>query len=110
MAESTQEIKKEERKPHPVFGKWIEVIVHPVNAVDKNTDIFVSVNGFGRQFKPNTAVELPVKIVKFLKESGNVEHYFDEEEVAALSGKRGVHKSRLVKKFHIERVMADEEE
>jgi len=108
MAETNVE-KKEERKPHPHFGKWIKVKVHPVNGVNQKTDIFVSVNGFGRQFKPNTEVELPVKIVKFLKESGDIRHFFDENAVAELSGKKGVHTSELVPKYHIERVMDDEE-
>ena len=109
MTEETKEETPVEKKPHPVFGKWIKVKVHPVNGLNQKTDIFVSVNGFGRQFKPNTEVELPVKIVKFLKESGDIQHYFDQDLVAELSGKKGMHTSRLVPKYHIERVMEDEE-
>ena len=94
----------EQKKDHPVFGKWKKVIVHPVNAMNKNQDIFVSVNSFGRQFKPGKEVSLPQGIIDFLKSSGDVEHYFDKEAVSELSGKRGLHTSRIVKQYMVETV------
>ena len=99
-----QKKQDEKRKDHPLFGAWKKVIVHPVNSMNKNQDIFVSVNSFGRQFKPGKEVTLPQGIIDFLKLSGDVEHYYDKEAVSELSGKRGVHTSRIVKQYMVETV------
>lgn len=95
------------RTPHKVYGDWIEVIVHPSASQDKNTDIWVGVNDFGAQFKPRENVWLPKGIVKLLKDpnfAGTVEHYFDAEAISEISGKRGVHKSRMLPKYVVELV------
>ena len=102
---------KTTRKPHPIYGEWINVKVHPAASQDKNTDIWVSVNTFGRQFKPREVVSLPKGIVKLLKDpafAGTPENYFDSEAIAEMSGKRGVHKTRMIAKYIVELVTDDE--
>lgn len=97
-------IETPKRKAHPIYGEWVKVKVFPTNGADKNLDIFISVNTFGRQFAPGTEVELPVKIVKILKEAYDLEHYFDANKVSEQSGKKGVHTTREAKKYMVETV------
>lgn len=85
MAEQTpQETNKQETtKPvvrkHKKYGEYRKVIVTPKEVNKLNTEIYVGLNDFSAQFKPDIEVELPVDIIKFLKGATYEQHIFDEK-------------------------------
>ena len=86
---------------HKTLGKYIKVKVHPTAAAQKNTSIFVSINLYTAEFQPNETVSLPKQVIKFLKSSGIVEHYYDPTAMTD-NGNIGAHLSRIIPKYIIE--------
>lgn len=85
MAEQTPQetIKPEAAKPvvrkHKKYGEYKKVIVTPKEVNKLNTEIYVGLNDFSAQFKPDIEVELPVDIIKFLKGATYEQHIYDEK-------------------------------
>lgn len=94
---------------HPTLGKYIKVRVHPTGASNQKTSIFVSINLYTVEFQPSEMVSLPLGVVKFLKEAGEIEHYFDKNAMTE-NGNIGAHSSRTVKSYIVEIVNEELEE
>jgi len=92
---------------HPILGKYYDVIVHPTGATNANTSIFVSIGLYTAEFQPREKVSLPAKVIKFLKQPGRPEHYYDPHVVSE-NGNIGSHMTRYVPKYIVER--ADQED
>ena len=88
---------------HPILGKYYEVIVHPTGATNQNTSIFVSIGLYTAEFQPREKVSLPAKVIKFLKEPGRPEHYYDANAMTE-NGNVGAHMTRYVPKYIVEKV------
>lgn len=85
MAEQTppETNKQETTKPvvrkHKKYGEYKKVIVTPKEVNKLNTEIYVGLNDFSAQFKPDIEVELPADIIKFLKGATYEQHIYDEK-------------------------------
>ena len=99
----TGKIKANEKgeRIHPTLGKYYDVIVHPTGATNANTSIFVSIGLYTAEFQPREKVSLPAKVVKFLKQPGRPEHYYDPRVVSE-NGNVGAHMTRYVPKYIVE--------
>ncbi len=86
---------------HPVLGKYYDVIVHPTGATNANTSIFVSIGLYTAEFQPREKVSLPAKVIKFLKEPGRPEHYYDPGVISE-NGNVGAHMTRYVPRYIVE--------
>ncbi len=86
---------------HPVLGKYYDVIVHPTGATNANTSIFVSIGLYTAEFQPREKVSLPAKVIKFLKEPGRPEHYYDPSVISE-NGNVGAHMTRYVPRYIVE--------
>ena len=86
---------------HPILGKYYDVIVHPTGATNANTSIFVSIGLYTAEFQPREKVSLPAKVIKFLKEPGRPEHYYDANIVSE-NGNIGAHMTRYVPRYIVE--------
>ncbi len=86
---------------HPVLGKYYDVVVHPTGATNANTSIFVSIGLYTAEFQPREVVSLPAKVIKFLKEPGRPEHYYDPNVVSE-NGNIGAHMTRYVPRYIVE--------
>ncbi len=86
---------------HPTLGKYYDVIVHPTGATNAKTSIFVSIGLYTAEFQPREKVSLPAKVIKFLKQPGRPEHYFDAHAVSE-NGNMGSHMTRYVPKYIVE--------
>ena len=86
---------------HPILGKYFDVIVHPTGATNANTSIFVSIGLYTAEFQPRERVSLPAKVIKFLKEPGRPEHYYDANVVSE-NGNIGAHMTRYVPRYIVE--------
>ena len=93
---------KKGERIHPVLGKYYDVIVHPTGATNANTSIFVSIGLYTAEFQPRERVSLPAKVIKFLKEPGRPEHYYDANIVSE-NGNIGAHMTRYVPRYIVER-------
>ena len=106
---STPEVEKKEKvetpvvekKTHKVFGDYKKCIVHPTEHSQQNTSIFCSINLYTVEFQPRTEVELPEKIIEFLKSSSTAQHVFDKEAVSD-NGQVGAHVTKQVPKYIVE--------
>jgi hypothetical protein len=105
----TGKIKANEKgeRIHPILGKYYDVIVHPTGATNANTSIFVSIGLYTAEFQPREKVSLPAKVIKFLKQPGRPEHYYDPHVISD-NGNVGAHMTRYVPKYIVER--ADQED
>ena len=93
-------------KTHPILGKYYDVIVHPTGATNANTSIFVSIGLYTAEFQPREKVSLPAKVIKFLKEPGRPEHYYDANIISE-NGNVGAHMTRYVPRYIVERAGDD---
>lgn len=93
-----EEQKQEVTKPrvHKTLGEYKKVAVQWREAHKSGLDVFVSINNYTVTFKPETEVEIPVAVAKFLKEATYEEHYFNEKEKK--------HATRSKKKYLVELV------
>lgn len=104
---------KTPRKPHKVFGEWRKCIVHPTKDAQKGTSIFVKINAYVFEITPQVEVELPIKIIRFLKEATVSVGFFDETaksqngHATASNGKTGAHSTKEEKKYLVEFVEED---
>ncbi|NOQ31164.1 MAG: hypothetical protein GQ570_08590 [Helicobacteraceae bacterium] len=96
-------------RTHQTLGKYLKVRVHPTGSANANTSIFVSINLYSVEFQPNEIVELPIAVIKFLKDSGDVEHYYDATAMTE-NGNVGEHTSRTIPKYIVELVNDELEE
>ena len=96
MAEPIKEETTIAVKKHPVLGEYKKITVQWRESHKTGLEIYVGINGYGVQFKPETEVEVPAEVVDFLKEATYEEHYFDE--------KTKVHTTRSKKKYLVELV------
>lgn len=84
MAEQTppelgKEQTKTEVRKHKKYGEYKKIIVTPKEVNKLNTEIYVGLNDFSAQFKPDIEVELPADIIKFLKGATYEQHIYDEK-------------------------------
>lgn len=102
MAEAinnTQPIDKKDApavKKHKTLGEYKKITVQWRESHKTNLEIYVGINDFSTQFKPEIEVEVPSEVVKFLKDATYEEHYFDE--------KTKKHTTRSKKKYLVELV------
>ncbi len=89
------------QRTHPTLGRYRDVIVHPTGSTNANTSIFVSIGLYTAEFQPREKVSLPTKVIKFLKEGGRPEHYYDPHAISE-NGNVGAHMTRYVPKYIIE--------
>jgi len=89
------------KRTHKVLGEYKKCIVHLTKHAQQNTSIFVSINIHTFEVNPGVEVELPIKVINFLKNATGVEHYFDKNGTSE-NGNKGIHKSRNVKKYIVE--------
>ena len=92
---------KKGERVHPILGKYYDVIVHPTGATNANTSIFVSIGLYTAEFQPREKVSLPAKVIKFLKEPGRPEHYYDPHVISE-NGNVGAHMTRYVPRYIVE--------
>jgi len=97
---------KDGKRVHKTLGEYIKVRVHPTAVHNQKTSIFCSINLFTVEFHPNETVSLPKLVVKYLKDLGEAEHYFDANYITE-NGNKGAHRTRLVPKYIVE-VVSDE--
>ena len=85
MGEQTHQETNEQKttksavRKHKKYGEYKKVIVTPKEANKLNTEIYVGLNDFSAQFKPDIEVELPADIIKFLKGATYEQHIYDEK-------------------------------
>ncbi len=91
---------------HPTLGKYYDVVVHPTGATNATTSIFVSIGLYTAEFQPREKVSLPAKVIKFLKEPGRPEHYYDANKITE-NGNVGAHCTRYVPKYVVELANSD---
>lgn len=101
-------VDKDGVKSHKTLGKYVKVRVIPTQAQNQKTSVFVSINLYTAEFHPNEIVSLPIKVVKFLKELGEAEHYYDPNFITE-NGNIGAHRTRMVPKYIVERIEDEEE-
>lgn len=94
MAEELKQGIEQKVRKHKTLGEYKKVIVNWKQQHKNNVEIFVGINGYTAQFKPDIEVSIPEKVITFLKEQTYQEHYFDE--------KSKKHKSRPKRKYTIE--------
>ena len=97
----TIQANKQGERVHPTLGKYYDVIVHPTGATNANTSIFVSIGLYTAEFQPRERVSLPAKVIKFLKEPGRPEHYYDPNIISE-NGNIGAHMTRYVPRYIVE--------
>lgn len=90
----TKDVKTPKVRKHKTLGDYRKVIVNWKQANKNNVEVFVGINNYTAQFKPDIEVELPEKVIKFLREATYEEHYFDEGDKK--------HKTRAKRKYTIE--------
>ena len=91
---------------HKTLGKYYDVIVHPTGKTNANTSIFVSIGLYTAEFQPREKVSLPAKVIKFLKQPGRPEHYYDANKMTE-NGNIGAHMTRYVPKYIVELADSD---
>lgn len=89
------------RRIHPTLGTYRKVTVTPIEPMEQNTSIFVSINAYTAEFKPREMVELPTEIIKLLKSPRVPQHYYDSKAVSE-NGNIGAHMTRYVAKYVVE--------
>ncbi len=94
--EVTKTQTEKKARVHKTLGEYKKVIVGWKQPNKVRLDIFVSINDYTITFKPDIEVEVPQKIIDFLKEATYEEHFFDETDKK--------HKSRPVRKYSVETV------
>ena len=97
---------KDGKRVHKTLGEYIKVRVHPTAIHNQKTSIFCSINLFTVEFHPNEIVSLPKLVVKYLKNLGEAEHYYDANYITD-NGNKGAHLTRLVPKYIVEVVDED---
>jgi len=99
----TNKIKGNEKgeRVHPILGKYYDVIVHPTQPQDQNTSIFVSIGLYTAEFHPGEKVQLPAKVIKFLKEPRVPQHYYNPNAISE-NGNVGAHETKYVPKYIVE--------
>lgn len=91
------------KRAHPQLGEYRKCIISLTAAAQQNTNVFVSINTYTAEIKPDIEVELPVEVIKFLKTSYALSHYFDKNAVSE-NGNKGAHATKQVKKYIVELV------
>ena len=89
------------KKTHKTLGEYMDVRVHPTAESEQKTSIFVSIGLYTAEFQPNEKISLPKAVVKFLKDSGRAEHYFDPNYITE-NGNKGAHRTRYVPNYIVE--------
>ena len=92
---------KDGKRIHPQLGEYKKVIVHSKDP--KEGSIFASINLYTVEFQPGEEIELPVKMINFLRKASYIEHYFDKTRLSE-NGNPGVHTYREVPRYIVERV------
>ncbi len=90
-------------KKHKMLGEYKKCIVHPTRHAQQNTNVFVSIGLYTAEFKPEIEVELPMKVIEFLKKAFTKEHYYDRN-ARSDNGNKGAHLSRKAKLYIVEMV------
>ena len=91
----------EGKRIHPTLGEYKRVIVHARDP--KEGSVFASINLYTVEFQPGEEIELPEKMIAFLKKASKIEHYFDRNLISE-NGNPGVHTYREVPRYIIETV------
>lgn len=81
-------------KKHKTLGAYKKVIVDWKQPNKQGTSIFVSINKDTFEFHPDTEVEIPEAIVKFLKEATYPKHVYKNKK----------HSTIQVRKYSVESV------
>ena len=89
------------KRVHPQLGEYKRVIVHARDP--KEGSIFASINLYTVEFQPGEEIELPEKMIQFLKKASKIEHYYDPNQISE-NGNVGVHTYREVPRYIIETV------
>lgn len=92
---------------HPSLGKYRKVIVHTRDP--KEGSIFASINLYTVEFQPEEKIELPIGMIKFLKQAHYLEHYYDPQAISE-NGNIGAHLTRKVPRYIVERVDEEDDE
>ena len=95
---------KDGKRVHPQLGEYKKVIVHSRNP--KEGSIFASINLYTVEFQPGEKIELPKKMIEFLKKASYIEHYYDPQAISE-NGNLGCHMTREVPRYIIEYVDED---
>lgn len=83
-------------RKHKTLGEYKKVSVQWRESHKTKLEIYVGINGYSIQFKPEIEVELPEAVITFLKEATYEEHFYDE--------KTKKHNTRPKKKYLVELV------
>lgn len=90
-------------RKHKIFGAYVKCKVHPTTSVDEGNTIHIGVNAYTVDITPGTEVELPIKIIDFIKSCSTAKHFYDANKRAA-NGKVGVHSTKDVSKYIVEKL------
>ena len=86
---------------HKTLGEYKKCIIHPTEASQQNTSVFASIGLYTVEFQPRTEVQLPEKMINFLKESTAVQHVYDASAQNSRGG-LGAHVAKQVPKYIVE--------
>jgi ribosomal protein S16 len=92
---------KDGKRVHKQLGEYRKVIVHARNP--KEGSIFASINLYTVEFQPGEKIELPQKMIDFLKRASYIEHYYDPNALTE-NGNLGAHLTREVPRYIVEYV------
>lgn len=93
-------------KKHPVFGEYINCIVHPQAKYNQEGSIYVGINSYSVNINPRVPVKLPKGVIKFLKEATDAKHIFNKSAVSE-NGNVGAHETVQVPKYVVEILLDD---
>jgi len=98
---ATSTVLQNGKRVHKQLGEYKKVIVHARDP--KEGSIFASINLYTVEFQPGEKIELPEKMIEFLKKASYIEHYYDPNALTE-NGNLGAHLTREVPRYIIEYV------
>jgi len=94
---------KKRRRPHKVFGEYVKIKVNHKIPLNRDTSIFIGINDYNIEFKPDTEVSVPIKIVEFIEKTGHPVYSYDPNKVSD-NGNVGAHVSIIVPSYIVQRL------
>jgi hypothetical protein len=89
------------KRVHKKLGPYKKVIVNSRNP--KEVQLFFSIGVFTFEFRAGEVVELPQKMIDFIKSCYEIEHVYDPNLVTPM-GNVGGHTTKKVQKYFVETV------
>jgi hypothetical protein len=101
----TPKVYKDGKRVHPKLGEYRRVIVNSRNP--KETQLFFSIGIWTYEFRAGEEVELPKKLIKFIKDCYTIEHVYNPQKVTE-NGNIGGHETKHVPQYFVTSVEDDD--